>query len=209
MFAAIEKSIAHLTRTVALIGGAGLLAAILVTCLSILGKLCRRLLNAVFGADFDLPLLSAVGPILGEEELVQYAVGFALFTALPWLVLQQGNITVDLLKSYFTAGMNRVLDLLGHIVFTAIIYLIMTQQWFLIFAKTRRGQDTLPQLLFGGDWGGLLSRLRVSDESQILGLKLWPLYTVAELCVILLFIVSLFCVVRSLRGLFFSDARHE
>lgn len=197
MFNTTEKLIERITRAVAVAGGAGLLVAIAITCASIVGKLCRRLLNATLGSDFDIPMLTSIGPILGEEEIVQYAVGFALFTALPWLTLQRGHIAVDLLKPYFSSTMNRGLDVIGQLFFTAIVYLIMTQQWYLIFRKTRGGQESISQLFFSGDWTTLGERLRLHDESQILGIKLLPIYTVAELCVILLFIVSVFCLWRS------------
>ena len=201
MFAAIEKAIERFTRLVAIIGGVGLLVAIIITCLSIIGKLSRRLLNTITDGTLESPALSWIGPILGEEELVQYAVGVTLFTALPWLTLQQGHITVNLLQHLFSKTINRLLDVIGHLFFTVIVYLIMTQQWFLIFRKTRKTQDSLPELIVSGNWMMFAERLRRSDESQILGVKLWTLYTFAELCIILLFIVSVFCLVRSVREL--------
>lgn len=200
MFAAIEKAITRFTRLVAIIGGAGLLFAVFITCLSIIGKLCRRLISLLTDTDSDV-LPAWIGPILGEEELVQYAVGFALFTALPWLTLRCGHITVDLLKPFFGRISNLLLDFLGQLFLAGIIYLVMTQQWFLIFYKTRRGQDSLPQLLFDGNWTAIGERLQSGSESQILGLKLLPIYTVAELCVILWFIVSVFCLLASARSL--------
>ena len=207
MLAAIEKTIAQIVRFVAILGGAGLLFAIAITCLSIIGRLCHRLLDAMLGANFNLPILSDIGPILGEEELVRYAVGFALFAALPWLTLQKGHITVDLFKPIFNNTINRLLDLLGNVFFAVIVYLIMTQQWFLIFRKTRGEQDTLLQQLLSGDWAGIMSLIRIRDESQILGLKLLPFYAVAEFCVILLFIVSVFCILRA-AGELINETKH-
>lgn len=202
MFSAVEKILQRLTRLAAIAGGAGLLFAVGVTCASIFGKLLRRLLNAALdGGDSSLP--SWIGPILGEEELVQYAVGIALFAALPWLTLQKGHIGVDLLKDFLGEKTNRLLDFLGQFFFAGIVYLIMTQQWFLIFYKTRHGQDGLAQLLFDGDWAEFSERLRRADESQILGIPLWPMYAAAEACVVLLFIVSVFCLLRGGRDLAF------
>lgn len=201
MFALIEKTLARVTRAAAIAGGIGLLAAVGITCLSIIGKLLRRLFNALAGTETDIFLLSDIGPILGEEELVQYAVGFALFTALPWLAFTRGHIAVDLLKPFFNRALNALLELGGSLVLALFVYFLMTRQWFLIFKKTRLNQDTLPQLLLGGDWGGVISRLRLREESQILAIKLMPLYAVAELCLILLFVVSVFCVARDFRAL--------
>ena len=77
----------------------------------------------------------------------------------------------------------------------------MTQQWYLIFKKARRSQDPLLDLIFAGDWTTVLGRVRVRDESQILGLKLWPMHILAELCVILFFITAVYCCLRSARAL--------
>lgn len=198
-YAAVERVVQQLARGLAVLGGLGLLAAIAITCLSILGKLCRRLLNAVFGADFTPPWLAWARPLLGEEELVQYAVGLAVFAALPWLTLQQGHITINLLEKRFSQTANRLLNLCGNAIFCAVVYMMMTQQWFLLFHKARVSQPALVELLWRGEFAGIAARLRVHDESQILGMKLLPLYAVAEVCVIFLFVVSVFCVLRSVR----------
>ena len=205
MLNAVERKMEALVRIVALLGGAGFLVAILVTCLSIAGKILRRILNTLVGAEFDPTYLSWARPILGEEELVQYAVGIGLFAALPWVTMQRGHITVDLLKNRFSKTVNSALDLIGSVTFSVVIYMIMTQQWFLVFKKTPHAQSSLFELLYKGNWGEFASRVRTMDESQILGMKLWPIHTIAELCVILLFAVSVLCVFRCFRNL--QDAR--
>jgi hypothetical protein len=52
----------------------------------------------------------------------------------------------------------------------------------------------------------IFERLRSADESQILGVKIWPLYSIAEICVLMFFIVSLFAIWRSSRALMASEA---
>lgn len=191
-----------LAAGLALIGGAGLLFATAVTCTSILLKLIRRFADALFGAGpvgEALPWLSA---ILGEEELVTYGVGFALFAALPWVMIQKGHIKIDLFEPVFGLRFNRILDLLGDLVLASLAYLILTRQWFLIFQKARGSKASLSELLLQGDFAEAVDRIRMSQESQILGLPLWPTYIVAELCVIVFFIVACFCVLRSARLLF-------
>ena len=187
MLDAIEKRLRQITRAVALLGGAGFLFAIAATCLSIAGKLCRRALNAVFGADFNPPALAWIKPVLGEEEITQYAVGLGLFAALPWATLQGAHLTVDLFKNKFGPRLNGALDFLGQLIFAVVVGMILRQQWFLIFYKAGGGRAD------AGFWG----RLRWADESQILGIKLLPLHAAAELCVALLFVVCVFCVLRA------------
>jgi len=186
---------------IALLGGLGLILAISVTCLSVVLKLVRRSLDAALGRYLETVPWGGIRPVLGEEELVSFAVGFALFAALPWVMLKRGHIRIDLLEPWFGGRLNRWLDLIGDLALTVIAYLIMTQQWYLIFKKARRSQDPLLDLIFAGDWATVLGRVRVRDESQILGLKLWPLHIVAEVCVILFFITAVYCCLRSARAL--------
>lgn len=201
MFAAVDRWIERVAAGVALVGGLGLIFAVAVTCLSVVLKALRRSLDSFFGGFFETMPWGGLRPVLGEEELVSYAVGFALFSALPWVMLKKGHIRIDLLEPYFGGRLNRWLDVAGDLALLLIAYLIMTQQWYLIIKKARRSQEPLLDLLFAGDWAQALGRVRVRDESQILGLKLWPMHVVAEVCVILFFITAAFCCVRSARAL--------
>ena len=182
----------------------GLIFATLVTCISILLKLTRRLLDAVLGQVADPATWAFVRPVLGEEELVTYGVGLALFSALPWVMIRKGHIKIDLFEPKFGTRFNALLDLVGDLALTVIAYLILTRQWFLIFKKARRSQDSMTELLLQSDFATALDRLRSAQESQILGIKLWPTYIVAEVCITAFFLVACFCTVRSLRALYHS-----
>jgi TRAP-type C4-dicarboxylate transport system permease small subunit len=133
---------------------------------------------------------------------VQLAVGFALFAVLPYVMIRRGHVTIDLFEFYFGRLGNRILELLGDLTLAAIAYLLMSRQWFLIFKKARRDDPLWGELFVRGDWGEISDRLRDSQESQILGLPLWPTYLVAEFCTIVFFVVAVFCVVRSARKMF-------
>ncbi|MEM8788445.1 MAG: TRAP transporter small permease subunit [Pseudomonadota bacterium] len=195
----LEIYITRLCAGLALLGGLGLLFATAVTCLSILAKLARRMLDAAFaGPD---PAWAWLRPILGEEELVTYGVGFALFAALPWVMIRKGNIKIDLFRPAFGDRVNRALDLAGDVALAAIAYLIMTRQFGLIFRGPRRDEPGFWQLFFTGDWPPLGDRLRATQESQILGIPLWPTWVVAEICVVAFFVTACFCVLRSGRDM--------
>ncbi len=194
-FQHIERFVEKSARIFALIGGLGLLFATAATCFSIIFKLIRRLLDTSFGTSDHWAFIR---PILGEEELVQYGVGFALFSVLPYLMLKGGHIKVDLLKSYFSIRVNLLLNFFGDVALTIFAYLIMTRQWGLIFKKTRKNQETLPELFLQGDFASIADRVRSTLESQVLGVPLWPLYLVAEACIIAFFLVAVFCCIRSL-----------
>lgn len=200
MFHRIEAFMTRAAAALALLGGLGLIFATVVTCVSILLKLARRIADGLFDSIALAEAVPWLRPVLGEEELVTFGVGFALFAALPWVMIRKGHIRIELFEPMFGLRMNRVLDLLGDAILAGLAYLILTRQWFLVFKPARRSQEPMTELLLSGDFAGALSRLNDADESQILGLPLWPTYLVAELCVIAFFVVALFCVWRSARA---------
>ena len=116
-------------------------------------------------------------------------------------MIQRGHIKVDLFEPVFGRRFNKLLDLLGDLILAALAYLIMTRQWFLIFKKARGSKEPLGNLILQGDVSEAASRVRTAQESQILGVPLWPTYIVAEICVVAFFIVACFCVLRSFRAL--------
>lgn len=197
-FDRIERKITRFAALFALLGGMGLLFAVLVTCVSICLKLLRRALDWVLFETAPWPFIR---PIWGEEELVAYGVGFALFAALPWVMIQKGHIKIDLFEPMFGARINRALDLIGDIALAAVGYLIFTRQWFLIFKKARRSQEPMVVELWNGNWSVLGDRLRDSQESYVLGIPLWPTWVVAEICTGVFLLVAVFCVIRSGRAL--------
>ena len=204
-FERTERTVAKLAGGLAILGGAGLIFATLTTCASILLKVARGAMDALFGASVVAETVPWLRPILGEEEIVSYSVGFALFAALPWVTLQKGHIKVDLLESLFRDRLNRFLDFLGDLSIAVLAYLIMTRQWYLIFSKARGRQPSMGELLLEGDFSAALGRLRTRQESQILEIPLWPTYVVAEICVVIFFLVACFCVLRSGRALFAAN----
>lgn len=200
IFNRIEDTITRAAAGLAILGGLGLFFATLATCISIILKLIRRGLDTLFDPAVIGQTLPWLRPILGEEELVTFGVGFALFAALPWAMLRRGHIKIDLFEPVFTPRFNRFLDLLGDIALTTLAWLIMTRQWFLIFKKPRGSKEPVIDLLLQADFAQISERIRSSQESQILGLPLWPTYIVAELCIVAFFLVGLFCVWRSTRA---------
>lgn len=201
IYAKLDRCVAKFSAAIAILGGLGLVFAMAVTCLSILLKLLRRFLDSTLGHLIESDAWTFIRPILGEEEVVQYAVGLALFAALPWAMYQKSHVKIELLGPWFTDRMNRGLDLLGDLCFAIIAYLILTRQWFQIFRKARRKEEPMFDLLTGLDVNAAADRLRGAQESQILGIKLWPLYTIAEILIFCFFIVALFCALRSTRAL--------
>ena len=200
-FSTLENLLHKLTAGLAFMGGLGLLFAAFTTCLSILMKLARQGIDALAGAAYAAENIPWLRSILGEEELVSIAVGFALYTALPWVMLRRGHICVDLFAPLFGKRGNRVLDLIADIALTIIAYLILTRQWFLLVHKPRGGRAGFWESLFEQGPDSALLLLRNAQQSQVLGLPLWPTYLIAQSCTFILFLVSCFCVLRSIRTL--------
>lgn len=198
MFDRLDRVVRTLCSATAVAGGMGLVAATFVTCASILLKLLRRGMEAI---AWTPDALSWVRPILGEEEMVQYGVGFALFAALPYVMYSKGHMAVDLCARNFGPRLNRILDVLSDATLAIIAYLLFTRQWTLLFSPARR--DDLPWMteFLSGNWAEIADRLRDRQESQILGIKLWPTYLVAEILTAMFLVVAIFCVWRSARAL--------
>ena len=124
-FDRFERTMNRFAAGLALLGGAGLIFATVLTCVSIILKMVRRGADAMFGASWVADTLPWLRAILGEEELVTFGVGFALFAALPWVMIQRGHIKVDLFEPLFGDRLNRVLALLGDLIFLpALLHLI-------------------------------------------------------------------------------------
>lgn len=198
MFDRLDTAVRSLCITVAVLGGIGLIAATAITCLSILMKLMRRGMEFI---GWTPDALAWVRPVLGEEELVQYGVGLALFAALPYVMYSKSHITVDLFARVFGSRLNRILDLIGDVVLCALAYLLFTRQWTLLFSPARRDDPLWLVEFLTGNWVEIAGRLRDRQESQILGIKLWPTYLVAELLTALFLVVAVFCVLRGARAL--------
>ncbi len=208
LFDRTEQVVTRFAAGLALLGGMGLLAATAVTCASILLKLARRLLDMAFDPITVGEAVPWLHAILGEEELVTYGVGLALFAALPWVMINKGHIRIDLFETAFSAQFNKFLDVVSDICLAVLAYLILTRQWFLIFKKARGSKDPLLDVLLQGDLAQAADRVRSSQESQILGVPLWPTWVVAEICVFAFFIVACFCVLRSTRAFLQTRRSH-
>lgn len=203
-FDQLENGVKRFSAGFAILGGIGLFFATCATCISIILKMAGRVVTAMTGCLPDS--FNWLRPILGQEELVTYGVGVALFAALPWVIIQKGHIKIDLFEPLFNRTFNKILNLAGDIALAALAYLILTRQWFLIFKPARRSQESTTSLFLQGDMAGIVDRMRMSQESQILGLPLWPTYIVAEIRVIAFFVVACFCVLRSAKDLFAAKA---
>ncbi|EBA14636.1 hypothetical protein RSK20926_07793 [Roseobacter sp. SK209-2-6] len=117
-----------LARSMAILGGMVLSLLIIMTCLSIVG----RLLNGAFHSDlmsslapeFSGWMVTWVGPINGDFELVEAGVAFAIFAFLPLCQITAGHASVDVVANSFSRGVKRFLRMVTEIVFALALVLI-------------------------------------------------------------------------------------
>jgi len=117
-----------LARIMAMIGGAVLTLLILLTCISIAG----RLLNGVFHGDMMETMIpqfadwmaARVGPVNGDFELVEAGVAFAIFSFIPLCQLTSGHAAVDVFANSFPPRVSRALRMVTEIVFALVLVLI-------------------------------------------------------------------------------------
>ncbi len=143
----MHKFFLNLSRMMAAIGGIVLSALILLTCLSIAG----RLLNTLFhGPLFQtvLPKFSewaiaiGVGPVNGDFEIVEAGIAFAIFAFLPICQITAGHAKVDIFTAHLPERADRLLRCIIEIVFALALITIAMQLHEGMQSKMRSGQTT-------------------------------------------------------------------
>ncbi|MGI9370627.1 MAG: TRAP transporter small permease [Ruegeria sp.] len=143
----MHKVMMGLARTLAIIGGIVLSALILLTCISILG----RLLNGLFHGDFmqsvapgfaEWALGLGIGPVNGDFELVEAGVAFAIFCFLPLCQITAGHASVDILANSFSKTVNRFLRMVTEVVFAGVLILIAWKLGDGMLSKREYGETT-------------------------------------------------------------------
>ena len=144
----MHRLIQSLARLTALAGGVVLLALIVLTTLSIVG----RSINKFFHNDFfesaftglsEWVLNSGVGEINGSYELLEAGVAFAIFSFLPVCQFYGAHATVDVFTSFLSNRFNRWIAAFWEVILAAVILLIINQLYGGMERYIRNGQTTL------------------------------------------------------------------
>lgn len=135
-----------LSRAMAVLGGLVLSSLIVLTCLSVAGRMLNTLLHGSVGAlapEFSQWLLDlGVGPILGDFELVEAGVAFAIFAFLPYCQVRAGHASVDIVTNFFPPTANRFLQMITETVFAIALILIAWKLYDGMQSKMRYGETT-------------------------------------------------------------------
>lgn len=143
----MHKLMLGLARLMAVLGGLVLSALIVLTCLSITG----RLLSGLFHGDlmqsiapgFSTWMLDiGVGPINGDFELVEAGVAFAIFAFLPLCQITAGHASVDILANALPRGVNRFLRMVTEVIFAAVLVLIAWKLFDGMLSKKSYGETS-------------------------------------------------------------------
>lgn len=161
-----------LARFMAVLGGLVLTALILMICASVLGRALNTLLHsgpavALLG-DFARTLLdTGVGPILGDFELVEAGVAFAIFAFIPFCQITGGHATVDIFTSGLSVQANRFIQMIVDIVFAAVLILIAVQLYEGMLSKIQYRETTF--MLRFPIWWAYAASLSAAAVSAIVG----------------------------------------
>jgi len=138
--------IERLGRAMAVLGGLVLGSLIILTCLSVAGRVLNTVLHGKIGAlapgvsQYLLDL--GVGPILGDFELVEAGVAFAIFAFIPLCQVTAGHASVDVLTKVFPRIVNRFLQMIIDIAFAIALILIAWKLYDGMLSKQRYGETT-------------------------------------------------------------------
>ena len=158
------------SRFLAFLGGIVLALLIVLTCLSIVG----RMLNGAFHSQFMQSLAPGIsnwlieigiGPINGDFELVEAGVAFAIFAFLPLCQVTAGHAFVDILTNLFPKGVNRFLKAVIEITFALVLILIAWRLYEGTISKMKYGETTF--LLQFPIWWAYLASLIASISAAV------------------------------------------
>ncbi|AXI52075.1 MAG: TRAP transporter small permease [Sulfitobacter sp.] len=126
----MRRLIYFLARFTAVIGGLVLMALVLMTTASIIGRTVNKMLHSPFFQE-KLTGLSqglidmGIGEINGNYELLEAGVAFAIFSFLPICQYYGAHATVDVFTSFLPARVNRWIIAFWEVVLAAVIVLII------------------------------------------------------------------------------------
>jgi len=138
----------NMSRGFAYLGGLMLVALILLTCVSVLG---RKLNDTLHGMVSDGILVgparwlldAGIGAINGDFELIEAGIAFSIFAFLPLCQISGGHAAVDIFTAKLPPSADRVLRAITETVFAAILVLIAARLAAGMDSKMQSGQTTL------------------------------------------------------------------
>lgn len=172
----LHVAIQKLAQFMALLGGVVLCLLVVMVCISVGGReISDWAFSGVLGGFGDWLISLGVGPILGDFELVEAGVAFAIFAFLPITQLRGAHAKVDVFSKGL--GLDRGLATFWTCVMAAITILITWR----LFA-------------------GMQDKIRYGETTFLIQFPIWWAYAACLGAAICASIVSLYCAAMRLTG---------
>ena len=114
MYSTISAVLTGLSRLLALLGGALLLAITALVVISVSGRAL---------------IWAGLGPVPGDFELVEAGTTLAVFCFLPWCQMERGHVSVDVFADQFGPRLNAALGVLFDLAMTVAAGFILWRLW--------------------------------------------------------------------------------
>ena len=143
----MHRFMLRLAQAMAIAGGLVLVALILLTCASILGREINAFLNGDLMQGLapglaEAILSTGVGPINGDFELVEAGIAFSIFAFIPLTQVTAGHATVDIFTAGLPEWLNRWLRMIIEIAFAAVLVLIAWRLFEGMMSKRQYGETS-------------------------------------------------------------------
>lgn len=143
----MQRLTLSLARGMAFLGGFVLTLLIVLTCVSVLGRILNGVLHGGFAQNLfpgfaEWLIKAGVGPVLGDFEVVEAGVAFAIFAFIPLCQITGGHASVDIFTSKFPRRVNRVIQVAVDIVFAAVLILIAQRLYIGLIEKQQYNETT-------------------------------------------------------------------
>ncbi|WP_417207280.1 TRAP transporter small permease [Antarctobacter sp.] len=144
----LHRIVLGLARIMALLGGVVLTLLVLITCISILGRVANTALHSGLMMSVAPGLATwlidiGVGAIRGSYELVEAGMAFCIFAFLPFCHVTMGHASVDIFTNALPRGVNRFLEFLIATLFAVALVTIAIQLNEGMLRKFSSGQTSL------------------------------------------------------------------
>ena len=151
----MHMAFSRIAKWMAYLGGLALIAILLITCLSVVGRSLNTIGHSPWVKNnftFLSESLVLFGPINGDFEIVEAGVAFAIMAFLPWCQIVRGHAVVELFTSFLPLRANKYLALFWEVIFAAVLFLIAWRLFVGMSDKMRYGETTF-LLQFPIWWG--------------------------------------------------------
>ncbi|AHD11173.1 TRAP transporter small permease [Phaeobacter gallaeciensis] len=177
----MHKLMMGLARSMAMAGGVVLSLLILLTCLSIAGRLLNgglhgALMQSIAPDLAEWLIAIGVGPINGDFEVVEAGVAFAIFAFLPLCQITAGHASVDIVTNSFPRGAKRFLRMVTEIVFAAVLVLIAVRLGAGALSKFQNGETSF--LLEFPVWWAYAASLVAASVAAVVGIYMAAIRTI-------------------------------